>query len=190
MTREEREALEQRICNFYYDSAKKSVKTTVNYFKKQNVPQSTIYYVLKKYLQYETTKDLSRSSRPLKLSKKNLNNIVKSLNNRCGLSQRKIARRFKMHYSTISRNLQRRTSIVRRKRRKAPKMNNEQQQVRARKNCGKSLYRKLLNGCDLIMDDEKYFKLTGNNVIGNRYFYSTDLLQKATSNVKPNLKQR
>ena len=36
------------------------------------------------------------------------------------------------------------------------------------------LYRKLLNGCDLIMDDEKYFKLTGNNVIGNRYFYSTD----------------
>ena len=52
-------------------------------------------------------------------------------------------------------------------------MNNEQQQVRARKNSGK-LYRKLLNGCDLVMDDEKYFKLTGNNVIGNRYFYSTD----------------
>ena len=47
MTREEREALSQRICNFYYDSAKKSVKTTVDYFKKQNVPQSTIYYVLK-----------------------------------------------------------------------------------------------------------------------------------------------
>ena len=52
-------------------------------------------------------------------------------------------------------------------------MNNEQQQVRARKNYGK-LYRKLLNGYDLIMDDEKYLKLTGNNVIGNRYFYSTD----------------
>ena len=48
MTRAEREALSQRICNFYYDSTKKSVKTTVNYFKKQDVPQSTIYYVLKK----------------------------------------------------------------------------------------------------------------------------------------------
>ena len=128
---------------------------------------------MKKYLQYGTTKDLSRNGRPLKLSKKNLNNIVKSVNNRCGLSQRKIAPRIKMHYSTISRNLQRRTSIVIRKCRKAPKMNNEQQQVRARKNCGK-LHRKLLNGCDLIMDDEKYFKLNGNNVIGNRYFYSTD----------------
>ena len=31
-----------------------------------------------------------------------------------------------------------------------------------------------MNECDLIMDDEKCFKLTGNNVIGNCYFYSTD----------------
>ena len=84
MTREEREALSQRICNFYYDSPKKSVKTTINYFKKQNVPQRTIYYVLKKYLLYGITKNLSRSGRLLKLSKKNLNNIVKSVNNRCG----------------------------------------------------------------------------------------------------------
>ena len=35
-----------------------------------------------------------------------------------------------------------------------------------------------------MMDDERYFKLTGNNVVGNRYFYSTDLLQKSSSNVK------
>ena len=37
-------------------------------------------------------------------------------------------------------------------------MDNEQQQVRTRKNCGK-LYRKLLNGCDLIMDDEKILQI-------------------------------
>ena len=67
------------------------VKSTVNYFNKQNVSQGTRYYVLKMYLQYETTKDLSRSARSLRLSKKNLNNIVKSLHNRCALSQRKIA---------------------------------------------------------------------------------------------------
>ena len=109
----------ERICNFYDNSAKKSVKIKVNYFKKQNVPQSTIYYALKKY---EVAKDLSRSTRPLKLSKQNLNNIVKSINNRCGLDQCQIARRFKVHYSTILRNLPRRTSIVIRKRRKAPKM--------------------------------------------------------------------
>jgi hypothetical protein len=62
MTRDEREALAQRICNFYRDSSNYSVKTTVNYFKKQNIPQSTIYYVLNKYLKHGTTKDLSRSA--------------------------------------------------------------------------------------------------------------------------------
>ena len=84
-----RKALSQRICNFHYDSAKKSVKTAVNYFKEQDVPQSTRYYVLKEYLQYGTTKDLSRSDHSLNLSK-NLNNIIKAINNRCGLSQHKI----------------------------------------------------------------------------------------------------
>ena len=72
MTREEREALSHCIWNFYYDSATKFFKkTTVNCFKKQNVPPSTIYYLLKKYLRYGTTKDLSRSARPVKLFKKN-----------------------------------------------------------------------------------------------------------------------
>ena len=47
MTRAQREVLEQRICNFYCDVAKKSVKTTVNYFKKQNILQNTIYYIFK-----------------------------------------------------------------------------------------------------------------------------------------------
>ena len=182
MTRDEREALSQRICNFYCDSASKSVKTTVNYFKKQNVPQSTIYYVLKKYLRYETTKDLSRSGRPVKLSTKDLKRLVKSVNNRCNLSQRKLARRFLVHQSTISRNLRQRTSVVIRKRKKAPKMASKEQEDRARRNCGK-LYRKLLNDYDLIIDDEKYFKLSAENVLGNRYYYSTD-----PSSAPPNIR--
>ena len=91
MTCKESEALSQRICNLYYDFANKSVKTTVNYFKMQNVLQSTRYHLLKEYLQYENSKDPSRSGRSLKFSKKNLNNIVKSINNRCDLTQRQIA---------------------------------------------------------------------------------------------------
>ena len=45
MTRAQREVLSQRICNFYCDAANKSVKTTVNYFKKQNIPQNTVYHI-------------------------------------------------------------------------------------------------------------------------------------------------
>ncbi|CAF3205189.1 unnamed protein product [Rotaria sp. Silwood2] len=69
-----------------------------------------------------------------------MNDNVKAVNNRCGLSQRKIGRRFRVNHSTISRNLRRRTSVVIRKRRKAPKMNSEQQQIRARKNCARAHY--------------------------------------------------
>jgi len=43
MTREEREELAQRICNFDIDAANKSYKTTVNYFMKQGIPRQTIY---------------------------------------------------------------------------------------------------------------------------------------------------
>jgi len=173
MTRDEREALSQRICNFYCDSANKSVKTTVKYFVKQNIPQRTIYYILNKYLKYGITKDRPRSGRPLKLSDKKLKQIVKSVNNRTGVSQRELAKDSHVHHSTISRNLRKRTSIRIRKRRTAPKMDSQDQDKRAKKNCGK-LYRKLLRGCDLILDDEKYFKLTGDNVNSNRLFYSTD----------------
>ncbi|CAF2010649.1 unnamed protein product [Rotaria magnacalcarata] len=147
MTRDEREALSQRICNFYCDSSNKSVKTTVHYFVKQNIPRRTIYYISNKYLRYGIARDQPRSGRPLKLSNKKLNDIVKSVNNRSGISQRKIGRRFHVHHSTISRNLRRRTSIRIRKRQTAPKMDN----------------------------DEEFFTFTGDNVIGNRFFYSTDL---------------
>ena len=52
-------------------------------------------------------------------------------------------------------------------------MDTEDQEKRAKANCGK-LYRKLSPGCDLILVDEKVFTLTGDNVIGNRFSYSAD----------------
>ena len=42
---------------------------------------------------------------PVKLSTKDLNIPIKSVNNRCGRSQRKLGRRFLVYQSTISRNL-------------------------------------------------------------------------------------
>ena len=52
-------------------------------------------------------------------------------------------------------------------------MNSDNQEKTARKNCGK-LYRMILNGCDIILDDEKYFGLYGDNVQCNQRFYTTD----------------
>ena len=128
MTREEREELAQRICNFYIDAANKSSKTTVNHFMEKGILRQTIYNILNKYLKYGQTKFLPRSGRPLELSKGQINQLVKCVNNHCGVSQRKLAKRFHVHQSTISRNLRARTSVVIRKRRKAPKMNNKAQE--------------------------------------------------------------
>ena len=125
---------------------------------------------MNKYLRYGTTKDQCRSAHPLKLSDKKLNVIVKSKNNRSDISQRQIGRCFHLHHSTISRNFRKRTSIRMRKRRTAPKMHSEDQEKRI---VGK-FSGKLLPGCDLILDDENFFTLTGDNVISNRSFYSTD----------------
>jgi hypothetical protein len=173
MTRQEREALAKRVRNFYEDAANKSVKTTVNFFKKQNIPERTIRYILKKYLVYGTTEFLPRSGRPFKLSDKQVDAMVKSINNKTGVSQREIARRYKVHHSTINRTLKRRTSVIIRKRQKAPKMDSDDQEKRASVNCGK-LYRRISNGCDIIMDDEKYFGLSGDNVQSNQRYYTTD----------------
>ena len=173
MTRQEREDIAKLVCNFYEDAASHSVKATINYFKKRDIPERTIRYILKKYLTYGTTKFLPRKGRPVKINDRLLNELVSTINNKTGLSQRQIARRYNVHQSTISRTLRKRTSVVIRKRRKAPKMNSDNQEKTARKNCGK-LYRMILNGCDIILDDEKYFGLSGDNVQCNQRFYTTD----------------
>ena len=91
----------------------------------------------------------------MKLSDEDLKALAKSVNNRCNFKQRTMARHFRVHRLTISRNLRRQTLVRVIRRRRAPKMNNEDQQKRARNYCGK-LYSILLTGHDQILDDEKY----------------------------------
>lgn len=54
-------------------------------------------------------------------------------------------------------------------------MDSKDQEERARKYCGK-LYRLILNGYDIILDDEKYFGLSGDNVQCNQRYYTTNPL--------------
>ena len=81
--------------------------------------------------------------------------FVKSVNNRCRLSQRNdfecINRLFPVIFDSEHQLLYENVK-------KKPKMDSEEQQRRARKNCGK-LYQKLLNDYDLIIDDENYLKI-------------------------------
>ena len=97
MTRQEREDIAKRVCNFHEDAASYSVKATINYFKKRDIRERIILYILKKYLTYGTTKFLPRKGRPVKINDRLLNELVSTINNKTGLSQRQIARRYNVH---------------------------------------------------------------------------------------------
>lgn len=90
MTRQEREELAKRVCNFYEDAGNKSVKTTINYFKKRNIPERTIRYMLKKYLVHGTTEFLPRKGRPVAIINRRLIGLAKTINDKTGVSQRQI----------------------------------------------------------------------------------------------------
>ena len=93
------------------------------------------------------------------------------MDNKAGVSQRRLDRQFGASQSTISRNLKKRISVRIYKRKSAPKYINEDQQRRAKSNCLK-LYKKLSPDCQLIWDDEKYFTLSDDVLENSRYYLS------------------
>ncbi|CAF4618075.1 unnamed protein product [Rotaria sp. Silwood2] len=181
MKKDERETLRLRVVNFYHDAACGDLKTTWNFFKRQGYCYSTIYRIIQRYLQCKTTKDLPRSGRPRKLSDKQMKTMACNLNNKSGISHRALSIHYDVHYRTIGRNLKQRTNIRPRKRIKAPKYVKEQEK-RAQKNCG-YLYRLIPKNCFIIMDDEKYFSLTGVDIPGNAWYYTSDP-STAPANIK------
>ena len=103
------------------------LKYTVNYFKEQNVPVRTIYNIVAKYRKHNLTSYLPKSDRRKNISDQQLQTLVKLVNNKVGVSQRHLARLFGVSQSTVSRHLNKRTSVRIYKRKSAPKYNNEDQ---------------------------------------------------------------
>lgn len=172
MGRREQEELAKAIVTHHIRCAHSVLKTTVNYFESQGIPRRTIYNIMKKYTTHLTTDFLPRSGRPSKISSKRLKSLIHAVENKTGVSQRRLGRRFRVHQSTISRVLKTRTSVRVLKRQTAPKYSNDDQERRAQLNCLK-VYRLLKPTDNLIMDDEKYFTLTG-DIVGNRSYYTSD----------------
>ena len=120
----------------------------------------------------KTTNFLSKSGRASSLSNKDIQALVKSVNNKTKISQRRLAPRFEVHQSTISRTLKNKTTVKMYTRKSASKYRNKNQKMRAQLNCWK-LCKVLKSHLQLILDDEKYFSLTG-DISCNRKYYTTD----------------
>ena len=94
MSKHAREDARKPIVNFYNDAAGRNLKFTVNYFVKQGMERRMVYSVLQRYKQYRIMKDLPRFSHPVKLSSRKLDDLVRKITNKSGVSQCHYARHF------------------------------------------------------------------------------------------------
>ena len=172
MKKSEREDLANCVVTHHINVSRFCKKSTVFYFKKLGIPRSTIYRILAKYAKHKQTCFLPKSGRPTKVSDKKLKILVKAVNNKTGISQRRLGQKFGIAQSTISRILKKRTDVRILKRTAAPKYSTDEQQRRAQL-CSLKVYRLLKPDVYLITDDEKYFSLTG-DINSNRFYYSTE----------------
>ena len=148
-------------------------KFTVDHFMADGMPRAAIYRVVKQYLNTKSIVRRSGSGRPAKkMTREKREALRRSVNHKTGISQRALARKFGCDQSYISRTIKR-LKINCRKRVKVPKYKDEVAIKEAKKRCRKMYeeYKTL----DFVVDDEKYFGLSGFQMSGNRSFYTSDL---------------
>ena len=143
---------------------------TAHHFLAGGISKSTIYGVLQRYGQRGSVKRFKGSGRPLikmKLAKKA--KLRRSVNHRTGLSQRFLASRFVCMQGYISR-MVKRLKIRCLKCTKCPGIIKMIRQNEKQQKDVQSLYK----GLDFAIDDGKYFGLTGYQMSGNKFYYTSD----------------
>jgi len=175
------ETLRKRVYTFIDLHPKASTKTIVKHFLDEAIPRSTIYRIAKRKMNKLSIERKSGSGRPAKkMTKKEINILKKTIDHKDGVSQRGLARRFKISQSYVCRIINGKTSIRYRKKKKTPRRTPAQKAV-VRSKCRKlvSLFRKKC----VIIDDESYFGLSNQELSTNAGFYSSDL-NKTENEVK------
>lgn len=113
--------------------------------------------------------------------------LKKIAENRVGMSQRQLAKKFKVSPMCISRNLKK-LDLKYRKRQRAPKYKQKQVEeipIKCRK-----LRREITNKeTKIIVDDEKYFSFSGQEMPGNAGFYTSNIAA-APDNVRFKSKEK
>ena len=133
--------------------------------------RSTIYNIIKRYENGLPVEHHSGGGRPPYFNGKNLKRLKNAAADRVGVSQRSLARKFGVTKSTIDYNLKK-IGLKYYKRQKAPKYT-EKQLKQIPKKCRK-IRRQLTKHTFIIVDDEKYFTFSNNDMPRNTGFYTSD----------------
>ena len=95
---------------------------TVNHFAAEGVARSTLFDILKRKDDGISSERQSGSGRPAKImTKSGIKRLVKLFDHKCGISQRKAARKMKCSQFLINLALENKTLIRKRKKTKIPK---------------------------------------------------------------------
>lgn len=163
----EREALRKRV-KILIPQMKKS--EIVNHFVLEGIAKSTIYDAINRLQNGGSLKDKKKTGRPTSWTSAKKSRLKRLTNNRKGVSQRRLGRKFGVSQTTIGNQLLE-MGISCFKREKTPKYTEKQAQK------AKILSEKLANflyrtSCSIIMDDEKYFCYNGDQMPGSAYYYT------------------
>ena len=174
LTAEQRRLVVGQFYNRYKSLGK---RYSVLHFVKMGLKSQTIYNIIRRVENGETLKQRSGQGRPVvKMTKKRINDLKRRVDGKVGVSQRKLAQKFKVTHGWISVILKR-NGIHYFKRQTKPKVT--EKQLIKQKKCLLKMSKKDFrpnNGIKIIMDDESYFPLSGHNIAGNDGFYTSDRL--------------
>lgn len=177
----ERFALQNRVKNFFVKNPEISKADAANHFIQEGICKKTAYNYINRELEGQALQVKKKSDNSSTWDKAKLAKLKRLTNNRKGVSQRKLAKKFNVNQSTISRQLAK-MKITYRKREKTPKYNEAQRQ-KAQKNSRKLVNQLYKQQSVIILDDEKYFCFAGNEMPGNAGYY-TDNKEKCPEDVR------
>ena len=170
-----------RIVQYYTTHRNVGKLPTVQHFMSEGVPRSTIYNIIKNFEQGKSVKRKSGSGRKAKIMTtsrvKWLKRRMLSINQP---SSRALSRILCCSHQHVTKTIRSKANLMCKKKVKGPRYS-EDQQTAIKKACRK-LYT-FSQGKDFVIDDEKYFTMSGCNMPGNAYYYTdgtTDSVQVKT----------
>jgi transposase len=162
--------LRERVVQYYESHYLHGKLSTVRHFHDEGVSKRTIYNILQKFAEKKTVARKSGSGRKAKImTKRRISWLQKKLSEEKHPSTRVIGRKLNCSQSHVVQTIQKHTDLVCKKKIKGPKYS--PLQTAAVKKACRALYN-LSQGKSLVVDDEKYFSLSGCHMPGNTFYYN------------------
>ena len=175
---QERAILRKRISEYIVKNPNTKNAQIVNHFVQEGYARQTVSDNIKRVNEGRAIMDQKRTGRPPKLTKAQFKSLKRLAKDKIGTSSASLAKKFKVHRTTIGRNLKK-MNLLYYRRQKIPKYTAESAK-KAKKRCRK-LVNQIYNKKQIpILDDEKYFIFYGDNMPKNCGFYTDN--RKSTPN--------